>query len=387
MYRDSSLETVVGSIAEQRQIFKGADHAFLWKPKLRIPDIYESRGEPAPVRTLSRDVRLLHRRGARAGRDPRARCGRQSALLPASHDRAAFNTAIVKGYNALTGAGVKLGRWDQYLAMRRGVPGLNEIPRAAFQRPGGHSRVLFDLGSGRHTAPPREADGEALARWEADLNAVREDAARADQAQKAAREDDRTHTEVQSWLRDLELVALGFSVWVASNDRNRPYAGGRLGDGCIEALPEPLAQAAGAETISSHRRALARCGPRGGGIRGRADDLDLSGIVRMLDPALGVPDGTPHAMFLVAPHAREADMKPAPASGVQPARGRQCASFRYRLEANGRSGSGMKAIEANRAPAGLRARGRQATVPYLLAAVSDNVARAPVPAGIGLPRR
>ena len=41
-YRGSSLETVVGSIAEQRQIFKGADHAFLWKPKLRIPDIYES---------------------------------------------------------------------------------------------------------------------------------------------------------------------------------------------------------------------------------------------------------------------------------------------------------------------------------------------------------
>ena len=41
-YKGSSLEIVVGSIAEQRQIFKGADHAFLWKPKLRIPDIYEN---------------------------------------------------------------------------------------------------------------------------------------------------------------------------------------------------------------------------------------------------------------------------------------------------------------------------------------------------------
>src|SRR3990172_6335911 len=40
VYKGSSLETVVGSIAEQRQVFKGADHAFLWKPKLRIPDIY-----------------------------------------------------------------------------------------------------------------------------------------------------------------------------------------------------------------------------------------------------------------------------------------------------------------------------------------------------------
>ncbi len=42
-YKGSPLETVVKSIAEQRQIFKGADHAFLWKPKLRIPDIYENR--------------------------------------------------------------------------------------------------------------------------------------------------------------------------------------------------------------------------------------------------------------------------------------------------------------------------------------------------------
>src|SRR3546814_8304812 len=44
-YRGSSLETVVSAVAEQRQIFKGADHAFLWKPKLRIPDIYENRSE------------------------------------------------------------------------------------------------------------------------------------------------------------------------------------------------------------------------------------------------------------------------------------------------------------------------------------------------------
>ncbi len=41
-YRGSTLETVVHSVAEQRQIFKGADHAFLWKPKLRIPDIDEN---------------------------------------------------------------------------------------------------------------------------------------------------------------------------------------------------------------------------------------------------------------------------------------------------------------------------------------------------------
>ena len=53
-YRGSSLETAVKAIAEQRQMFKGADHAFLWKPKLRIPDIYE---HPENQRAFAR---LLH---------------------------------------------------------------------------------------------------------------------------------------------------------------------------------------------------------------------------------------------------------------------------------------------------------------------------------------
>src|SRR3546814_14852612 len=37
-----------------------------------------------------------------------------------------FNTAIVKGYNALTGANVKLGSWEHFLAMRAGVLDLND---------------------------------------------------------------------------------------------------------------------------------------------------------------------------------------------------------------------------------------------------------------------
>jgi hypothetical protein len=37
-----------------------------------------------------------------------------------------FNTAIVKGYNALTGANVKLGSWEHFLAMRAGTLDLND---------------------------------------------------------------------------------------------------------------------------------------------------------------------------------------------------------------------------------------------------------------------
>ncbi len=41
-FKGSSLEFVLNSITEQKQVFEGAAHPFYWKPKLRIPDIYEN---------------------------------------------------------------------------------------------------------------------------------------------------------------------------------------------------------------------------------------------------------------------------------------------------------------------------------------------------------
>jgi type II restriction enzyme len=44
-----------------------------------------------------------------------------------------FNTAIVNGYNALTGTKVKLARWEQYLVIRKGMlvsPPLDDNPAA-----------------------------------------------------------------------------------------------------------------------------------------------------------------------------------------------------------------------------------------------------------------
>ena len=40
-FRGSPLESVLMAITEQKQVFEGAAHPFYWKPKLRIPDIYE----------------------------------------------------------------------------------------------------------------------------------------------------------------------------------------------------------------------------------------------------------------------------------------------------------------------------------------------------------
>jgi type II restriction enzyme len=362
-YKGSSLETVVGSIAEQRQMFKGADHAWQWKPKLRIPDIYESRDnqlafgrflhacaccntETAVLET----IRALAQRGIK-GLGPTA-----SNLLYFLHPTIVppFNTAIVKGYNALTGAKAKPGHWNEYLAMRAGILKLNAEYRKLLSNDlGAIAGLLFDVGSGRYAAPPRAGDSEARAAWASDLALVRADAASADRALAAAREGDRTHTEIQGWLRDLGH-ALGFDVWIAANDVSRSFAGGRLGDGCLHCLPAAIEQAPGAEAVRLIdvlwlERASAQVS---GAFEVEHTTSIYSGIMWLLDLALGDVDQPVRGLFLVAPDGRESDVR---AQLARPAFSR-VADLQVRFlpyselekhrEAMSRFGVGMKAVEA-----------------------------------------
>ncbi|MFY9314315.1 MAG: type II restriction endonuclease [Burkholderiales bacterium] len=363
VYKGSSLETVVGSIAEQRQMFKGADHAFLWKPKLRIPDIYENRdNQLAFARFLNACVCCNEEEGViSAIRDIDSR--KIKGLGPAAanliyfmHPTIAppFNTAIVKGYNALTGANVKLGRWDEYLAMRSGIVAMNLRYRDLLSNDlGAIASLLFDLGSGRYAAPPSADDVAARAAWMADLARVREEGAKAEKLLAAARDGDQTHTEVQGWLRDLGS-GLGFEIWVASNDRGRTYAGGRLGDRCLETLPEALTAGTGVDAV---RLIDVLWLEKGTGRVAAAFEVEhttsiYSGIVRLLDLALGPAAESAKGLFLVAPDDREEQVR---AQLARPAFGRisdLCVRFLpySELEANrhsmARFGQGMKAVEA-----------------------------------------
>jgi len=361
-YRGSSLETVVSSIAEQRQIFKGADHAFLWKPKLRIPDIYENADNQRAFANLHHTcnccdtehevvqaIQLLSQRGIK-GLGPAA-----ANLLYFIHPTLVvpFNTAIVNGYNALTGSNVKLGKWDHYLAMREGVLTLNARYRDLLSNDlGAIAGLLFDLGMARYPVPPSEGDSATVAAWETDLAKVREEAASFARQIQASRTEDATHTEVQGWLRDLGK-ALGFSVWVATNDRSRPFNGGALGDGCLSSLPTSLL-VAGADTV-----------PLIDVVWLNATSLEVeaafevehttsiySGIVRLLDLALGSDQSAKKHLFLVAPDAREADVR---AQLARPAFSRVSelgiryvpyTSLSEHRENIARFGAGIKPIEA-----------------------------------------
>lgn len=363
-YRGSSLETVVHSIAEQRQIFRGADHAFLWKPKLRIPDIYES---PVNQRAFGH---LLHSCSC---------CDTAEAIIGHIHaiDRLKikglgpavanllyflhptlvppFNTAIVKGYNALTGSNVKLGSWEHFLAMRAGILDLNDRHRDLLSNDlGAIGGLLFDIGSGTYPAPPPDLGDGSFADWTTRLEQSRNHAADLSKAALAQGEGERTHTEIQAWLRDLGH-ALGYQVWIAANDRSRIHDGQALGYRCLERLPDWLATATGAESI---RLIDVLWLDQNGSSVAAAFEVEhstsiYSGIVRMLDLALSCGDlNVGVGMFLVAPDAREADVR---AQLLRPAFQRVAdLDIRYlaysELHSNRaaieRFGSGLKSIRA-----------------------------------------
>jgi type II restriction enzyme len=320
LYQGSSLQTVVGSIAEQRPMFKGADHAFLWKPKLRIPDIYENReNQLAFGRFLdtcaccSTDEAVLAAIRQLDSRKIKGLGPAAANLLYFLHPTFVppFNTAIVNGYNALTGAKVKLGKWPEYLAMREGILRLNTAHRDLLSNDlGAIGGLLFDVGSGRYPPPPREADAAARAAWEADLQKVRDDGAAALKLMQRSEQEERSHTEVQGWLRDLGR-ALGFDVWIAANDTNRALPGGRLGDGCLEALPTAITTAPGSDAIRlidviwlHHATAQVVAA-----FEVEHTTSIYSGIVRLLDLALGAPEQAVKGLFLVAPDDREEEVR------------------------------------------------------------------------------
>ena len=360
-YKGSSLETAVKSIAEQRQIFKGADHAFLWKPKLRIPDIYENRENQVAFGRFLNTCACCNAEAQLLTAIRRLDDMKIKGLGPAAANllyflhptlMPPFNTAIVKGYNELTGAKVALGSWSEYLAMREGILRINTGHKDLLSNDlGAIGGLLFDVGTGRYTAPPRNDDAAARAAWEQDLQRVREATVKTAKELEVAREGDRTHTEIQVWLRDLGR-ALGFAVWVAANDRAREYNGCKLSEGCLEELPGTVGRIPGADAI---RLIDVLWFAPATNLPAAAFEVEhttsiYSGIVRLLDLAVGSSVSFP--MFLVAPDSREEEVQ---AQLHRPAF-RHVSDLKLRFvpygaleknrEAMARFGEGVRAIEA-----------------------------------------
>ncbi|MGG3467932.1 hypothetical protein ABES02_10685 [Neobacillus pocheonensis] len=162
-FKGSSLEMVVTAISEQKQVFEGAAHAFYWKPKLRIPDIYENyhnkkafgrflkacleTSSPEKVITEIKTLDQLKIKGLGPA---------VANILYFLHPTLfpPFNTAIVNGFNLLFNEKIKLGSWEAYLEMRAKIIQANEQYRDCLSKDlGAFAGLFFEIGCNRMIIP------------------------------------------------------------------------------------------------------------------------------------------------------------------------------------------------------------------------------------------
>lgn len=309
-FKGSSLEFVLGCIAEQKQVFEGAAHPFYWKPKLRIPDIYENEAnkqgfgeflytclDTTDVRALEKEVLKLAARGIK-GLGPAV-----GNILYFLHPTLfpAFNTAMLNGFNALFQTKKKLGSWESYLEMRETIIEANTSLGILSKDLGAFCGMLFEIGVGRLNCNGAETLNVEYEKVE-QVRRKRHNQVQQDLAEE------RLHTKVQHQLCELGR-ALGFDTLVARNDRSAVYQGSPLGYRCLERLPDlglPPDVHATAELIDVlwlfKGSAKIACA-----FEVEKSTSIYSGILRLTDMALSLPGKEDH-LYLVAPATREKEI-------------------------------------------------------------------------------
>ncbi len=312
-FKGSSLEVVMAAITEQKQVFQGAAHAFYWKPKLRIPDIYEHReNQMAFARFLENALRAtredqlldaIHRLDALRikGLGPAV-----ANILYFLHPTLIppFNTAMVRGFNALMGSRVKLGSWEDYLVMRRGISELNATHIGSLSKDlGAISGLLFDLGIGKLAI---EVNAEAAVAFDqaSFQNAIQKRHKEVlSEAQEAS-----LHARMQAHLLKIGR-ALGYQVWVARNDRRSPDCyGGTLGEQSLAVLPVEGMKSEIRSTIELIDVLWLKDSEIVCAFEVEKSTSIYSGILRLQDLSLSMPNPSPH-LYLVAPDSREGEVR------------------------------------------------------------------------------
>jgi type II restriction enzyme len=160
-FKGSPLEVVLAAITEQKQVFAGAAHPFYWKPKLRIPDIYENEVNKRTFGNFleaclaaTREEQVLAEMSRLAASGIKGLGPAVASIVYFLHPTIVLpsNTAIINGFNALFDEKLRLGSWESYRTMREVVVRVNTLPevrRLLSKDLGAFAGLLFEIGSGR----------------------------------------------------------------------------------------------------------------------------------------------------------------------------------------------------------------------------------------------
>lgn len=312
-FKGSSLEFVLTCITEQKQVFEGAAHPFYWKPKLRIPDIYENEPnkrafgqflfaclDTDAVEALEKEVLKL------AAREIKGLGPAVANILYFLHPTLfpPFNTAMVNGFNAVFSAKQKLGSWDSYLSMRESIVRANAEVGALSKDLGAFAGLLFDVGVGKLSAVD-DGVSKVLSLARDKIDAVRRK--RHEDVERDMSEG-REHTRVQYQLAKLGRT-LGYDVSVARNDRSACCNGVPLGYDTLSCLPDLGLPPEVHDAVDLIDVLWLYPGEPHIACAFEVEKSTsiYSGILRLADMALSLPGREEH-LYLVAPRSREREI-------------------------------------------------------------------------------
>lgn len=315
-FKGSPLEVVMAAITEQKQVFVGAAHAFYWKPKLRIPDIYENEGNKLKFGrfleacyTATKEEQVLEQLWRLAAHEIKGLGPAVANIVYFLHPTTVlpFNTAMFNGFNALLNEKVKLGSWESYFAMRETCLGLNslgEIKTKLSKDLGAIAGLLFELGCGRFVV-----DGNISAVIAAENEKAKKNAKARHKEVQSEQAEESEHTKMQHLLIKIGR-ALGLDVHVARNDRHKSCDGESFAQLTISEIP--LVRSMGEDVgdvislndvlwLEKNRSSIVSA------FEVEKSTSIYSGILRMEDLVRSLPECRCN-LYLVAPDAREKEV-------------------------------------------------------------------------------
>lgn len=312
-FKGSPLEFVLSCITEQKQVFVGAAHPFYWKPKLRIPDIYENESNKRAFGSFLEACLSAGSADKLVKEILTLDACRIKGLGPAVANilyflhptlMPPFNTAMLNGFNTVFDEKKKLGSWSSYLEMRDCIMKANEELQPGLSKDlGAISGLLFDIGVGKITLDQN---------WEKTLDSEKEKREKAlkkrhQEVQEEIREDNE-HLRMQFLLTDIGRD-LGYDVYVASNDRGKSLNGRSLQFITLSELPPLDFPSDVARTVSmidviwvSRDSKRIECA-----FEIEKSTSIYSGMLRLMDLAASLGDRQ-YDFFLVAPDKREKEV-------------------------------------------------------------------------------
>lgn len=311
-FKNSSLEFVLNCIAEQKQVFVGVSHPFYWKPKLRIPDIYENqtnkiafgqflencinaKNEEQVLREIVKldDLKIK-------GLGPAV-----ASILYFLHPTwfPPFNTAIVNGFNFLFKDKKKLGSWSEYLKIRETLLETNSKFKSELSNDlGAIAGLCFEIGTQKMLIGNDDYLSEEE-RYKFEKNIVKRQKEIIEE-----KKEDNLHSEMQYHLLKIG-ASLGFDVTPASNDKSKAFNGQSFSFMAINKFPELPCDKDTQNTIKLIDVLWFEKGTNNiiGAFEVEKSTSIYSGILRLSDLYFSISDGD-EVFYIIIPDSREKDV-------------------------------------------------------------------------------